>query len=306
MQWLISYKQQLSQQIINQKLPHALLFSGVKGVGKKILSDWLIQVLLCQKIQHDQQKILQPCQQCKHCLLHNNHSFPDHINIVSEKASIGVDDIRQTSAFLQKTAHMSGYKSVVIAKAETMTESAANALLKTLEEPSKHSLILLLSADIEQLLPTIISRCRVIELRPFVGDALMQQLNANSHDAFVNLTHLPELTDTSIQLKQQQFNELFWQFLSGQESRTPLLSQLLDDENALRWLEQTLVNMNRQLYNWNVEYTPVLAQLTQDRLYYCYQQYLSAKKCLVNLTQANKTFVIEKMLIDMRTHLIGK
>ena len=137
--WLLSVQQQLSRQVLSNKLPHALLFSGVSGAGQEELARWLINVLLCQTLSNEkiaEQSIIQACGHCKTCQLFASDSYPDHLTIVNEKATIGVDSIRKLSQFFEKTAHIGIAKSALINHADTMTVSAANALLKTLEEPT--------------------------------------------------------------------------------------------------------------------------------------------------------------------------
>ena len=84
---------------------------------------------------------------------------------------------RVCNRFLQTTAHIGKFKTVLIENAQTMTQAAANALLKTLEEPTANSIIILVTNDIEMLLPTIVSRCRVLNIRPNVGQALLQSMS---------------------------------------------------------------------------------------------------------------------------------
>ena len=209
--WLLAQQLILSQQFDNNNLPHAILINGVTGAGKLELAQWLLHLLSCkqpQTIHNSKEKILQSCGHCKSCLLVKSNTYPDHLNLIAEKSSLGVEEIRHANSFLQKTAYLGQYKTVLIENAPSMTTAAANALLKTLEEPSANSVILLLTNDIEILLPTIVSRCRVLNIRPEVGEALLQNmstqvfalesdtaLNKELSKNFVNLTQLPELTD---------------------------------------------------------------------------------------------------------------
>lgn len=302
--WLFDHQRQLSQQIQHKNLPHALLISGVKGAGKNLLANWLVNTLLCQQVSIDEQQILQPCGQCKHCQLYHNGSYPDHVSVVSEKQNIGVDDIRQANQFLEKTAHLSGSKTVLIPNAQLMTESAANALLKTLEEPSAQSIIILMSSEPEQLLATVISRCRLIAIRPYVGELLSQSLSIQLQDSYSNLTHLPELTHEATAQEYHDFVDAFLQFICSETDRTYITTLLVNNDNGLRWLEKTLVNLQRQANNWQ---TSLLNQIEDENLLLsanvllsCYKIFLQHQQQLINLVQANKQFVIEKMLIDMK------
>ena len=310
MSWVMPHQQLLSRQIQQNILPHALIFSGVKGAGKTLLAQWLCQVLCCTQQQITEVGILQPCGQCKACLLFQGGNFPDHQSLVSEKNTLGVDLIRQGTQFLQKTAQMSGYKSVLIPHAELMTESAANALLKTLEEPSAHSHIVLLTSDVERLLPTIISRCRLIDIRPHVGEQLNEELSLTSLDSFSNLSHLSELQSGEKLSRYQETVEAFCLYLTDQVTRQVLESLLVeDDTNTMRWLEKILVDIMRALSGWQTSLSPDLLRqlntgnISYDDIFQCYKIFVQCQQQLVNLVQVNKNLVIEKMLIEIYQHI---
>ncbi|MBL4899139.1 MAG: DNA polymerase III subunit delta', partial [Colwellia sp.] len=261
--WLSSQQLILSEQYSNATLPHAILISGVAGAGKLELAQWLVQLLNCKQPKElvvNEAVSLQGCGRCKSCLLLNSKTFPDHLNLIAQKNSLGIDEIRHANSFLQKTAYLGGFKTVLIENAQTMTQQAMNALLKTLEEPTDKSVIILLTNDIEILLPTIISRCRVLNIRPAVGEALILQLkeqgikkgevNAEVSslpvDPFVNLTQLPELTNEAINEAFKEFKECYIRYLCYQQGEFQLLQHLLTNEHALRWLEQITVNLHRE------------------------------------------------------------
>ena len=153
--WLEQSQQHLLNQIAQQRLPHALLFTGVEGVGKEHLMLWLARYLLCHQPLPNAS-----CGVCKSCQLLEAGTHPDLLLLETEKSSIGVDIVRKAIQALSETAHQQGARVVVINQADTMTESAANALLKTLEEPGKQSFLLLDASQAGSLMPTIISRCQ--------------------------------------------------------------------------------------------------------------------------------------------------
>ncbi|MEP2653683.1 MAG: DNA polymerase III subunit delta' [Paraglaciecola sp.] len=151
--WLQSTFLQLSSRIASNKLHHALLLQGEDGIGKDAFASSLAKLLLCQERQGDQ-----TCGQCQSCKLNASETHPDLYKIESEK-QIGVDLVREAIKNLTGTAHMSGCKVLIIYQADRMTESSANALLKTLEEPTDNTFLLLITENPESILPTIISRC---------------------------------------------------------------------------------------------------------------------------------------------------
>jgi len=305
--WLRSHQQLLSHQFNENILPHAILVNGVTGAGKLDLAQWLIHLLSCQQPQAIQSEIdiLHSCGHCKSCLLLKSKTYPDHLNLIPEKNSLGVDDVRYANSFLQKTAHLGKFKTVLINNAQNMTQAAANALLKTLEEPSDYSVIVLLTNDIENLLPTIVSRCRVLNIRPNVGDALLQGMSdltciiesdTEVNKSFINLTQLPELTNEAISKAFKVFKECYLSYLHGQPVETQLLQQLLDNQHGLRWLEQITVNLLREQFIAKSDHTKK-STLSPELLNKLYKVIINGCKVIKTYTQANKQFVCEQLIM---------
>ena len=293
--WLDQQQLLLSKQITQIKLPHAILISGVESAGKSELSQWLIKVLSCNKPENVQ-SVLMPCNSCKSCLLHRSNTYPDHLLIESGGKSIGVDQVRQASRFFEKTAQLGHCKTALITAAHNMTVSAANALLKTLEEPNPDNYIELLTSDLETLLPTIISRCFIIDIRPPVGEKLLAELKLSGTDPFVNLSHLKELSAPSVNEKYLNFEHCFCTFLQKKPiNLSEVLSLLNDNSDSVRWLEKVMVKLMRQQYNW-LEGDHLL---NEKVIWAIYQLVLSAIKQLKLLMQANKQFIFEKLLVDI-------
>ena len=215
--------------------------------------------------------------------------------------TIGVDEIRQANQYIEKTAQLGKSKSLIIEQAEKMTVAGANALLKTLEEPSGNSVIILLSADVDALLATIISRCRVIMLRPPMGRELAQQLGCSLNDSFVNLSHLPEITEPAIQADYAHFQQIFTHYLHTHQGRVELLNLLNNSPYALRWLEKIVVDLSRAQQGWkNMGISLSGEHVTNtQQLWQINQAIVACNKRLKLLTQANQTFEFEKLLIDI-------
>lgn len=311
--WLLTHQLMLSQQFSSATLPHAILISGVTGSGKLALAQWLVKLLSCKQPNYsgeNEELKAKGCGHCKSCLLLNSNTFPDHLNLVAQKSSIGVDEIRDAISFLQKTAYLAQFKTLLINKAQTMTQAAMNALLKTLEEPSDNSVIILLTEDADILLPTIISRCRVLNIRPAVGESLLAQFNgqdsqkqlsatdALTGSAFVNLTQLPELTDAETNNAFQRFKSCYIDYLCYQNNEPELLQHLLASEHALRWLEQVTANLHREclLAQSEHDYKQILNHQLLNNLY---KVIINACKVIKSYTQANKQFVIEQLIMSI-------
>lgn len=131
-------------------------------MGRKSLANAFALTLLCEKGRSE------PCMECHACkqVLSGNH--PDLIYVTHEKPnSIGVDDIReQINDTIMVRPYSSYYKIYIVDEAEKMTQQAQNALLKTIEEPPSYAIIILLTTNQEAFLPTILSRCVQLKLKP--------------------------------------------------------------------------------------------------------------------------------------------
>jgi DNA polymerase-3 subunit delta' len=153
-------------------LPNALLIKGAAGIGKLDLAFNYAQSLLCEAPMTEGI----PCCQCDSCHWFEQGTHPDFRLVqpdalndsdeTAEKESgkkpsreIGVDQIRALSSFANLSAHRGGYRIVLVHPAESMNNNSANALLKTLEEPTEKLLFILVTHKPQQLLPTILSRC---------------------------------------------------------------------------------------------------------------------------------------------------
>lgn len=135
---------------------HAYLLHGPAGIGKRQLAELLRARLLCQAPQAGM-----PCGQCKGCQLLAAGTHPDVFTLEPEEVdkAIRVDQVRELVEFVVQTAQLGGRKVVLVEPAEAMNINAANALLKSLEEPSGDTVLLLICHQPSRLLPTIKSRC---------------------------------------------------------------------------------------------------------------------------------------------------
>lgn len=176
-------KEHFQNAIEAQKVSHAYILAGEAGMGRKSLANAFALTLLCEKAKS------QPCMLCHACkqVLSGNH--PDLIYVTHDKpASIGVDDIRdQINDTIMIRPYSSYYKIYIVDEAEKMTVQAQNALLKTIEEPPSYAVILLLTTNPDSFLPTILSRCVQLKLRPLpdfvVKSYLTESMGVSSSDA---------------------------------------------------------------------------------------------------------------------------
>lgn len=164
-----------------ERMPHALLLHGPRGIGKLAFAESLAQAMLCESPRGQE-----ACGICQACHWFAQQTHPDFKRIEpaepdeeeeggGKKASwqIAIRDIRALGEFLALAPHQGGWRVVLLHPAEAMNVAAANALLKTLEEPPARVLIVLVSHQPRRLLPTVRSRCRKLALpRPDWDSAL--------------------------------------------------------------------------------------------------------------------------------------
>jgi DNA polymerase III subunit delta' len=164
--------QQLQRAVAQNAVPHALLITGPESVGKHTLARQLVQALLCQA------EGARPCGACRSCRKVGSGNHPDFMEIAPEErtANLKIDAIRDLERFLALTPRESSKKVALICDFERATGGAANALLKTLEEPPGYGHIVLLASDADQLLSTIVSRAQHIALRPLVPREIAKAL----------------------------------------------------------------------------------------------------------------------------------
>jgi len=142
-------------------LPHALLLSGVGGIGKLALAKSMVKSLLCLKPEN-----YQACDNCQGCKTYESDANPDYLQVelLEGKQQIGVDQIRQIANFLNYTRSFNAYRVILLNPAERMNKNAANSLLKSLEEPTNNTVIILLTESLGSIIPTIKSRCQLLPI----------------------------------------------------------------------------------------------------------------------------------------------
>lgn len=158
----------------DQTLPHALLLSGDPGIGIERFAQALAYRMLCENPQASQ-----ACGECRQCGFNRAGMHPDLKWLIPAESGkqIKIDDVREFVEFIGHTSQQGGYKLGVITPANAMNINAANALLKSLEEPTPNTLLLLISYAPMQLLPTIRSRCQQIRFSQPTQDQSMQWLS---------------------------------------------------------------------------------------------------------------------------------
>ena len=208
-------KEHFQKAIENHKVSHAYILTGEAGIGRKSFANAFSMALLCEKGGKE------PCMVCHSCkqVLSGNH--PDLIYVKHEKPnSIGVDDIReQINDTIMIRPYSSYYKIYIVDEAEKMTVQAQNALLKTIEEPPSYAVIILITTNQEAFLPTILSRCVQLKLKPLkdftVKSYLVEHLNVGEKDAEICAAFARGNLGKAIHLaSSDEFKELYYKVMA--------------------------------------------------------------------------------------------
>lgn len=158
--WQESLWQSIWARVMEQRLPHALLFSGPEGLGKRHFAHYMAISLLC----HNKSATGAPCGQCKACALNKASNHPDlvYLSTPEDRKNISIDQVRDVIDKLTLKSQFGHGKVVILRPADELNHNSSNALLKTLEEPPEGTVIILCSSRSAYLPATIRSRCQQI------------------------------------------------------------------------------------------------------------------------------------------------
>jgi len=268
--WLTPFYLHLQDTFDQGRFPHGLLFTGSAGIGKFKLAKQLAQYLLCTNKQQDD-----ACFECHSCQLFSANNHLDFSLLSAEKnKSIGIDQVRLLTEKLNERPQLGNNKVVLIKGADQLTEAAANALLKTLEEPQGDSYLILLTRTHHQLMPTLLSRLQQTHLHSPDDQTLIDWLYALGYQVsdigvlrwFQNsplslLNHLKALQqDATLDTRRQCVEGLFTMLYQAQSlfSYSELLVKDVDQNLLL--LFHLLHDIHKLKLN--------AGQLNEDAIYY--------------------------------------
>ena len=170
-------KEHLQNAIAMNKVSHAYIINGERSSGKEFVAKIFAMTLQCEK------GGTEPCGECHSCKQAMSQNQPDIIFVSHEKPnSIGVEDIRnQINNDIGIKPYSSPRKIYIMNEGEKMTVQAQNALLKTLEEPPEYAVIMILTTNVDAFLPTILSRCVVLNMKPVADELVKKYLMSELH-----------------------------------------------------------------------------------------------------------------------------
>lgn len=237
------------------RLPHALLLTGLPGLGKGVLAEAIARQLLCAAPSLDKG----PCGRCSACAQLNAGTHPDYARVqLEEDASvIKIDQIRSLAEKLSLSSHQGGYKVVVLNPADKMNINAANSLLKTLEEPSDNTVLVLVSERPSHLPATVRSRCQQLKVEVPGEEVALQWLAGQGIAGPTALTclkmahgapleALKQAQSGSIEARREHFDSLV-AILEGRAAALTIAQSWSKEEDmqGIRWMRDWLMDLLR-------------------------------------------------------------
>ena len=272
--WQTIQWQRLDESWSRQSLPHALLLTGIKGLGKAQFAKALASAILC----HSDSSSLIACGQCASCQLLAADTHSDLMILEPEGKSqqIKIDSVRAVTEFTQLTAQQSHYQVIIIEQADRMNITAANALLKTLEEPPKETVLILISDEPAKLLATIKSRCQSVtftapERAVAISWLANNEVAADSAGALLNLSADAPLQALALSEAQEldyqkQWLSAFYQLSLRKMQLLAFVKQFLAEgvQKQLRYLSLFFSDLVR--YKMTEDTSALLMQHSQNNL----------------------------------------
>jgi DNA polymerase III subunit delta' len=315
--WAVEH---LRKSMANGRVRHAYLFLGPESVGKETLARGLAMALNCTHPDY----ALHPCGECSSCHRIQSGNHPDvfYAQADPNTGALKIEEIRQMTGRIALKPFEARYRVAIFPDFEHAQPRAQDALLKTLEEPPPHAILILLSPSAEAILPTITSRSQMLHLRPVsaqtIYDVLVKKYNAEQQRAALiahisggrigwalNALHNPDV----LAAREEQLGGLEQILQSNRAERFSIAEELSKDKQGLFallelwltfWRDLVLLSEGSGLEPSNVDRAPALDQLSG---------YVAADEALAALnatqtalrtlhTNANTRLTLEVMLLD--------
>ncbi|MCJ7661672.1 MAG: DNA polymerase III subunit delta' [Anaerolineales bacterium] len=317
-QWAINL---LKVQVANNASRHAYLFTGPKGVGKRTMAIRFAQAINCDKSPSPGE----PCFECRTCTLIERMQHPDLAIVQSEREgrTLKVGQVRELQHEVSLTPYEARYRVAILLRFEEASISAANALLKTLEEPPPQVKIVLTAESSERLLPTIVSRCEVLRLRPLAVNDISLGLSSKMkipNEQSILLAHIsggrpgyalrlqnePEL----LTKRNKWLDDLQHMIPSSRVERFTFAENLAKDKDALVeilqvwlsfWRDMLIISMDASIELTNQDREEEIKQLADDISVYQTRKFVSRLEQSYDLINHNVNIrlVTDVLLLDL-------
>lgn len=306
---LFPWQQEIWQHVVTrveqERLPHAVLLTGVAGLGKTQFAAKMAESLLCLATD----KAFHACGLCHSCQLMLVGNHPDHLSIRAEEAgkSIKIDQIRTLKDKQSLTPSVAKWKTVIIESADAMTNSAANSLLKLLEEPQNNTILILTTNAVHRLPITIRSRCQQMHMATPEYSTTLQWLN--SQDVIADVEQLQKISSLTQDAPFAIVNALAsneWQtYQQLQQDFEQLLQHGVNPvQLTSQWQQLDLIKVMHQLLSICKtrlkQHYSGYAELNKS------QQYWQIVDCIVDTIKLissannyNKTLLIENFMVSV-------
>ena len=311
----------LQNSLVKNRVAHAYLFEGEKGTGKHEISYVFAKSLLCE----DPISQFEPCEECTNCKRISSGNHPDVHYIERDGLSIKKEQIKSLQEEFSKKSVESNRKVYMIADADRMSVSAANSLLKFLEEPSADTVAILMTEQGQRILPTILSRCQVLtftSLSPenvkqkLIEQGVQSQLSSVISQITQNLDEGLALSSDEWFVQAQTIVVKLYEVLKHNPMKallylqTDWFSHFKEREQIDRGLDLLLLIYKDLLYmqldkrdfvvfqNMLKEYESHALQLSQRRLADYMSSILEAKRRLASNT--NPQLLMEQLVLNLR------
>ncbi|OGT31389.1 MAG: DNA polymerase III subunit delta' [Gammaproteobacteria bacterium RIFCSPHIGHO2_12_FULL_35_23] len=324
--WQIKQWEVFKASLLNNKIAHAYLLVGLSGLGKLNFATVLSQILLCEKINNQGFA----CLNCQSCKLFQAKTHPDYqlITPLEEGKIIKISQVRELIESVTKTPQVSKYKVIVLSPADAMNKAAANALLKTLEEPAGNTIIILISNQPHNLPATVQSRCSKIKFNvpaeAIASHWLIEQIEDKKEvKVLLKLAFGSPLKALAIKesVEFEYRRQWFTEWLAWQEGRIAF------HEIVAKWQEFPLEMVLNHWLTWltdllqlaltgsnnfiiNIDFTDSLCKLSERLNPYLLSKYVNysqeKRNLLLSQVSVNSQLLLEDLLIKWQALLEAK
>jgi len=231
----------IKNSIVNNRIAHAYLFAGPRGVGKTTTARILAKALNCKNSVNGE-----PCNKCETCNSFNSSQSLDIIEI-DGASNRRIDEIRSLRESVKYSPTSGSYKIFIIDEVHMLTNESFNALLKTLEEPPAHAIFIFATTDVHKVPLTIISRCQRFDFRRIELNAIKAQLNkiALNDEIVIDdkaLTFIAKMADGALRDAQSLFDQVI--SFGGKNIDASVVTQMLNliDEELYFKISDSILN----------------------------------------------------------------